>query len=119
MRPTLFLPLIAALLLATAASAQTGTAHQGHGAQPANANANANAAADSLSEGEVRKIDSTQGKITLRHGPIAHLEMPGMTMVFRVSDPALLDGLKAGDKVRFRAEQINGALTVTEIAPAH
>ncbi|OJU91314.1 MAG: hypothetical protein BGO13_13770 [Burkholderiales bacterium 66-5] len=117
MRPTLFLPLIAALLLATAASAQTGTAHQGHGAQPANANANA--AADSLSEGEVRKIDSAQGKITLRHGPIAHLEMPGMTMVFRVSDPALLDGLKAGDKVRFRAEQINGALTVTEIAPAH
>ena len=71
-----------------------------------------------LVEGEVRRIDKDAGKITLKHGPIPNLDMPGMTMVFRVKDPAMLDGVKAGDKVRFSAEQSGGALTVTKIAPA-
>lgn len=71
-----------------------------------------------MSEGEVRKVDKAQNKLTLRHGPIENLDMPGMTMVFRVSDPKLLEGLKAGDKVRFHAEQPNGVLTVTAIEPA-
>lgn len=115
MKPTPLLPLFATLLLATSASAQTDTAHHDHAAQPASASA----AASSLSDGEIRKIDSAQGKITLRHGPISHLEMPAMTMVFRVTDPALLGHLKVGDKVRFRAEQVNGALAVTEITAAH
>jgi Cu/Ag efflux protein CusF len=71
-----------------------------------------------MSDGEVRKIDKAAGKLTLRHGPIQNLDMPAMTMVFRVSDPALLDTLKEGEKVRFTAERVGGALTVTAIAPA-
>jgi Cu(I)/Ag(I) efflux system protein CusF len=67
------------------------------------------------SDGEVRKVDTEQGKVTLRHGPLANLEMPAMTMVFRVADPKLLDGLKEGDKVKFAAEKVNGAFTVTAI----
>ena len=110
------LPLLAALLLASAAHAQPGTTHQGDGAH---GTPDASAVANALSDGEVRKIDAAQGKLTLRHGTIANLEMPAMTMVFRVADAALLGGLKVGDKIRFRAEQINGQLTVTEIAPGH
>ena len=71
-----------------------------------------------MSEGVVRKIDAANAKITLRHGPIANLDMPGMTMVFRVQPPELLDAVKVGDKVRFHAEDINGAFTVTAIQPA-
>lgn len=67
--------------------------------------------------GEVRKIDKDAGKITLKHEPIPNLEMPGMTMVFRVKDPAMLDQVKAGDKVRFAADKVGGALTVTQIEP--
>ena len=66
-------------------------------------------------EGEVRKIDKEQGKVTLKHGPITNLDMPGMTMVFKASDPKLLDGLKEGDKVRFTAEKSNGTIAVTAI----
>lgn len=69
-------------------------------------------------EGEVRKVDKEAGKITLKHGPIPNLEMPAMSMVFRAKDPKILDQVKAGDKVRFKAENIGGALTVTEIQQA-
>ena len=68
-----------------------------------------------MTEGEVRKIDKENKKITLRHGEIKNLEMPGMTMVFQVKDPAMLDAVKAGDKVQFRAERAGGALVVTDI----
>jgi len=64
-------------------------------------------------EGEVRKIDKDAKKITLKHGPIKSLDMPGMTMVFQVKDPALLDKLVAGDKIMFTAEQLQGAMVVT------
>lgn len=70
-------------------------------------------------EGEVRKIDRDAGKITLRHGPIAHLDMPAMTMVFRAQDPAMLDRVKEGDKVRFSADKIGGQMTVTKIDKAN
>ena len=73
-----------------------------------------NAATD-MSEGEVRKVDSTAGKLTLRHGPLVNLEMPAMTMVFRVRDPAWLAQLKLGDKVRFVAQRVDGNLTVTAL----
>ena len=66
-------------------------------------------------EGEVRKIDKEQGKVTLKHGPIANLDMPGMTMVFKIADPTMLDRIKEGDKVRFAADRVNGAITVTAI----
>jgi Cu/Ag efflux protein CusF len=66
-------------------------------------------------EGEVRKVDKAQGKITLKHGEIKTLDMPPMTMVFRVKDVKMLDGLAEGAKVRFAAEKIDGQYTVTQI----
>ena len=69
-------------------------------------------------DGEVRRIDKDQGKVTLRHGAIANLDMPGMTMVFKVADAKMLDGLKEGDKVKFAADKVNGAITVTSIEAA-
>lgn len=71
-----------------------------------------------LIDGEVRKIDKDAGKITLRHSEIKKLDMPAMTMVFRVKDAAMLDRVKTGDKVKFRAEGAAGAFTVTEIEAA-
>lgn len=76
------------------------------------------AAASPMSEGEVRKIDKEQDKVTLRHGPIQNLDMPGMTMVFKVADPKMLDAVKEGDKVKFSAEKVNGAITVTSMEAA-
>jgi Cu(I)/Ag(I) efflux system protein CusF len=70
-----------------------------------------------FAEGEVRKVDKETGKITLKHGPIANLDMPAMSMVFQVKDPALLEQVKAGDKVRFQAEKIGTQYTVTHIEP--
>lgn len=67
-------------------------------------------------DGEVRKIDKAQGKITLRHGELKALDMPPMTMVFRVADPALLERVAVGDKVKFDAAKLDGHYTVTSIA---
>jgi Cu(I)/Ag(I) efflux system periplasmic protein CusF len=69
------------------------------------------------SEGEVRKVDKSTGKITLKHGEIKNLDMPPMTMVFTAKDPALLDKVKAGDKVKFHAEKEGGSYVVTAIEP--
>lgn len=66
-------------------------------------------------EGTVRKIDKSAGKITLRHGPIAGLDMPAMSMVFRVKDPALLDSVAVGDKIGFTVANENGTMYVTKI----
>jgi Cu(I)/Ag(I) efflux system protein CusF len=71
-----------------------------------------------MADGEVRKVDKEAKKITMKHGEIKNLDMPGMTMVFQVKDPALLDKVKAGDKVRFAAEKDGGAIVVTDIQPA-
>jgi Cu/Ag efflux protein CusF len=76
------------------------------------------AASKDMAEGEVRKVDKDAGKITLKHGELKTLEMPPMTMVFQVREKSLLDKVKAGDKVRFSAEKVGGALTVTAIEPA-
>jgi Cu(I)/Ag(I) efflux system protein CusF len=78
----------------------------------------AQTATKDMSEGEVRKVDMDAKKITLKHGPIKNLDMPGMTMVFQVKDAALLVNVKAGDKVRFSAEEQQGALVVTAIEAA-
>ncbi|MDP3835834.1 MAG: copper-binding protein [Hydrogenophaga sp.] len=71
-----------------------------------------------MAEAEVRKVDAGAGKITLKHGDIRNLDMPPMTMVFQVKDPALLTKVKAGDKVRFTADKLNGAYTVMSIEAA-
>ncbi len=78
----------------------------------------AQSAAASMADAEVRKVDRDAKKITLKHGPIKNLDMPPMTMVFQVKDAALLDKVSAGDKVRFTAEQQQGAYVVTGIEKA-
>lgn len=65
--------------------------------------------------GTVEKVDTAQGKITIDHGAIPNLNMDAMTMVFRAQDPALLKGIKAGDKVQFTADRVNGQISVTSI----
>jgi Cu(I)/Ag(I) efflux system protein CusF len=73
-------------------------------------------AQSAMVNGQVTKIDESAGKITLKHGPIKKLEMEdGMTMVFRVQDPAMLKQVKVGDKVKFDADRVNGQITVTKI----
>jgi Cu(I)/Ag(I) efflux system periplasmic protein CusF len=76
------------------------------------------AAAMAMTEGEVRKVDKAAGKITLKHGAIKNIDMPPMTMVFQVPNRALLDKVKAGDKVRFTADEIKGVLTLLSIEKA-
>lgn len=66
-------------------------------------------------EGEVRRVDRKAGTITLKHGPIPNLEMPSMAMVFQAKNPAMLDKVKAGDRIRFAAEKIGDQYTVTQI----
>lgn len=106
-----FTTLIAAALLAAAPAFAANSP-----AAPPTATASPPAASDTMSDGEVKKVDKSAGKITLKHGPLATLEMPAMTMVFRVKDPAMLDQLKVGDRIRFAAEKVGGYLTVTEFA---
>jgi Cu(I)/Ag(I) efflux system protein CusF len=72
-----------------------------------------------MTRGEVRKVDKDAGRITINHEPLENLNMPAMTMVFRVKEPAMLDQVKAGDKVKFQAEKIGGAFTLTKIEQAH
>jgi len=76
------------------------------------------ATAAEMAEGEVRKVDKGAKKLTIKHGEIKNLDMPPMTMVFQVKDGAMLDQLKAGDKIRFVVEQAATGLVVTEIRPA-
>ena len=104
------LSVLAASSLFALAQAQTAAA-------PAASDAMQMSAA-AMTDGEVRKVDKENKKITLKHGEIKNLEMPGMTMVFQVKDPAMLDRVKAGDKVVFRAERANGAMVVTQMQPA-
>jgi Cu(I)/Ag(I) efflux system periplasmic protein CusF len=68
--------------------------------------------------GEVTKVDTGQGKITLKHGPIKNLDMESMTMVFRAGDAAMLKAVKPGDRVIFEAERVNGQITVTKMRKA-
>ena len=74
----------------------------------------ASAAEPSVS-GEVTKIDESAGKITIKHGAIKNLDMEPMTMVFRVKEPAMLKAVKPGDKIKFEADRVDGAITVTEM----
>ncbi len=75
--------------------------------------------AGDMATGEIRKVDKETGKVTIKHGDIKSLDMPAMTMVFQVRDPALLDKVKTGDKVQFNAERRDGAIVVTtmEVTP--
>ncbi|ABE41487.1 conserved hypothetical protein [Rhodopseudomonas palustris BisB5] len=73
-------------------------------------------AQDAMVKGEVKKVDEAAKKITLKHDPIKSLGMDeGMTMVFRVQDPAMLKQVKAGDKVQFTAERGSDGIAITKI----
>lgn len=106
--------LLAAAALACSVGAAAQDAHDGH----AGHGAPTAASADAMATGEVRRIDRAQGRITLRHGPLPHLGMGAMTMVFRTADPGLLTRVNEGDKVRFSAERVDGALTIVALEPA-
>lgn len=92
---------LAALLAATAALSTTVIAQ-----------------ATEMADGEIRKVDKDNKKLTIKHGEIKHLDMPGMTMVFQVKDPALVDRVKVGDKIRFKVERNASGFVVTELQPA-
>jgi Cu/Ag efflux protein CusF len=68
-----------------------------------------------MTSGQVRKIDKETGKLTLKHERIASLDMPPMTMVFRVKEKSMLNALQVGDTILFKAVDKNGVLTITEI----
>ena len=109
-----FKPLLVGACVFAAAGASFAQTQSSGTAAPS---ATAPAAADMV-EGEVRKVDKENKKLTIKHGEIKSLEMPGMTMVFQVKDPAMLDTVKEGDKVRFKAERAGGAIVVTEMQTA-
>ena len=112
--------LLLTALLAGTVSAQTHM-HSGGGAMPMGETKKEMpmAASADMADGEIRKVDMDAKKITIKHGEIKNLDMPGMTMVFQVKDPALLEKAKVGDKIRFKAEKAGGAMVVTEIQPAN
>ena len=76
------------------------------------------AATADMSDGEVRKVDVENKKITIKRGVIKNLDMPGMTMVFQVKDAVLLNKVKEGDKIRFSAEKAGNAIVITDIQSA-
>jgi Cu/Ag efflux protein CusF len=108
MKHLLFCTFLAAAYSGAAGAQQQPTDHGAH--HPASA-----PAAAEMADGEVRKVDKEQGKITLKHGEIKTLDMPPMTMVFQVKDKAWLDRLKPGDRVRFSAANESGRYTVTAL----
>lgn len=103
--------LLAAVLAAPVYAQQPAIDHSAHHTTPSKTDA-------PLTDGEVRRVDKEAKKLTIRHGPITNLDMPAMTMVFQVKDAAILDKLNVGDKVKFSAEKIGGAYTVTGIEAA-
>lgn len=109
MKSTLTLLAALAAFAACAAPALAQDQHAAHAGQ---------AAAAEMASGEVRKVDKEAGKLTIKHGPLANLNMPPMSMAFRVKDPAWLDQVKVGDTIRFVAERIEGAFVVTRLEAA-
>jgi len=88
------------------------------GAQSATDATTSAATAGEMTDGEERKVDKENKKLTIKHGPLKSLDMPGMTMVFQVQDPALVETVQPGDKVRFVAEKLDGKFTVTKLEVA-
>ncbi|UVW27446.1 copper-binding protein [Massilia sp. H6] len=84
-----------------------------HGAHAASGAA---AQKTAMSEGEIKKVDKDTKRLTIKHGPLENLGMPGMTMVFGVKDASVLDTLKTGDKIKFFADKIEGRYVVTQLA---
>ena len=118
------LPLLAAttLFACAAASAQPSTSGArdmpGMQGMPGMTHGTETSASSDLSEGEVRKVDKDNKKLTIKHGPLKNLDMPAMTMVFTVKEDSMLQSLDVGTKVRFLAEKQNGQIVITRIEAA-
>jgi Cu(I)/Ag(I) efflux system periplasmic protein CusF len=110
--------IVSAGLALAAANASAQMQMQDHSQHNATATASQDDS-NALTDGEIKKVDKDTGKLTVQHGPLTNLNMPGMTMSFNVQDPAMLDQVKAGDKIRLRVERINGAFTVTKLETAN
>jgi Cu(I)/Ag(I) efflux system protein CusF len=96
-------------------AAFSATAHEGHGTRQTGA---MQSTADSgWVDGVVKKVDKAAGKVTVTHGPLTNLNMPAMTMVFRVKDTAWIDRMQTGGKIRFVAEVVNGTYTIVQLEP--
>ena len=107
--------LIAAIAFAAASAASLpALAANDHGSHGSHVAKGADAATE-MTDGEIRKVDKENGKLTIKHAEIKSLDMPGMTMVFQVKDKAMLDKVQAGDKVKFKAASESGKFTVTEL----
>lgn len=115
MKRTTILPLLLGFGLASGGSLAAWAAGD-HGAHAA-ASATTATSGATMTEGEIRKVDKDTGKLTIKHAELKNLGMPPMTMVFQVKDKAILERVNPGDPVNFVAEQIDGKLTVTQIAP--
>ena len=100
--------LTAASLTSVAAFAQAGMDHSKMGDMKMDRSKD-------MTDGEVRKVDKDAGKLTIKHGEIKNLDMPGMTMAFAVKDKALLDKVKSGDKIKFKVVMEGGNMVVTDI----
>ena len=112
MRYLLLIPLFAVTLTQPALAQQMADDHGAHHL------AAADSAPADMTVGESRKVDKDAQKFTIKHGEIKNLDMPPMTMVFRVKDPSWLDKYKAGDAIRFRVEKTPaGVMLVTDIQP--
>ncbi len=106
---------LAMLIAASAVGFATSASAQMAGMAPM---ASATGGQNSMSEGEIKNVDKDAGKLTIKHGELKNLGMPGMTMVFRVKDPAMLGQVKVGDKIHFVADKVGGVLTVTTLEVA-
>ena len=116
MKPLLSAALLLAALATLAvppayAAGASHDAHAGHGAAPVSSSAG-------LVDGVVKKIDKAGGKVTVAHGPLTNLNMPAMTMAFRVKDAAWIDRMQVDGKIRFVAESIGGTLTIVRFETA-
>ena len=108
-----------ALVATFSAPGMAASEHNSHGAMPADMKMQSQAPADApMVDGTVKKVDKAAGKVTLSHGPLTNLGMSmPMTMAFRVKDAMWLEQMKEGDKIRFVADSINGAITVVKFEP--
>ena len=108
--------LVAVLAGASFALSLPGIAHaMDHGKADATAKPTSPA---EMTDGEIKKIDKGNKKLTIKHGEIKNLDMPGMTMVFQVKDAAMIDSVKVGDKIRFNVERGPGGFVVTDLQPS-
>jgi Cu/Ag efflux protein CusF len=106
-------------MLAASAAAQAQMSPDMKMTAPMKASAPAGQAATVMTNAVVQKVDAAKGNVTLKHEDITNVGMPAMTMAFGVADKKMLDNMKAGDKVHFHVEIVNGAPTVTRIEEAH